>query len=243
MGTSTVSGPFRSANGFQELVNGQWVPVAGGGGGGGVPNTCLVQVPINIDCAYDYPGFYSATMKLDLPFTVQEVGDSIASGGTWAKLSGYSVDLTIMRYPRAGTPFANECYWWGKSYMYSTSSGPFIALVANASVYDGGSYGYCLIPSVSNPTGYEKPPVVTYGPSDLTSSCMSINYWNPNILTGYCGSPFACNTSLDSNFCFLVGFCTGPEPYLARCFCGVDIEAQGYQLTGVANVQFNFFNQ
>lgn len=35
MGTSTVSGPFRSANGFQELVNGQWVPVAGGGGGGG----------------------------------------------------------------------------------------------------------------------------------------------------------------------------------------------------------------
>ena len=37
MGTSTVSGPFRSENGFQELVNGQWVPVAGGGGGGFVP--------------------------------------------------------------------------------------------------------------------------------------------------------------------------------------------------------------
>lgn len=35
MGTSTVSGPFRSANGFQELVNGVWTPVAGGGGGGG----------------------------------------------------------------------------------------------------------------------------------------------------------------------------------------------------------------
>lgn len=33
MGTSTVSGPFRSQNGFQELVNGQWVPVGGGGGG------------------------------------------------------------------------------------------------------------------------------------------------------------------------------------------------------------------
>jgi hypothetical protein len=32
MGTSTVSGPFRSENGFQELVNGEWVPVASGGG-------------------------------------------------------------------------------------------------------------------------------------------------------------------------------------------------------------------
>lgn len=32
MGTSTVSGPFRSANGFQELVDGQWVPVGGGVG-------------------------------------------------------------------------------------------------------------------------------------------------------------------------------------------------------------------
>jgi hypothetical protein len=35
MGTSTVSGPFRSQNGFQELVNGVWTPVGGGGGGGG----------------------------------------------------------------------------------------------------------------------------------------------------------------------------------------------------------------
>ena len=35
MGTSTVSGPFRSENGFQQLdANGVWVPVAGGGGGG-----------------------------------------------------------------------------------------------------------------------------------------------------------------------------------------------------------------
>jgi len=35
MGTSTVSGPFRSQNGFQELVNGVWTPIGGGGGGGG----------------------------------------------------------------------------------------------------------------------------------------------------------------------------------------------------------------
>jgi|688.fasta_scaffold459301_3 hypothetical protein len=37
MGTSTVSGPFRSQNGFQELVNGVWTPVGGGGGGGSSP--------------------------------------------------------------------------------------------------------------------------------------------------------------------------------------------------------------
>jgi hypothetical protein len=30
MGTSTVSGPFRSENGFQELVDGVWTPVGGG---------------------------------------------------------------------------------------------------------------------------------------------------------------------------------------------------------------------
>lgn len=38
MGISTVSGPFRSQNGFQELVNGVWTPIGGGGG--------LVPVPL-----------------------------------------------------------------------------------------------------------------------------------------------------------------------------------------------------
>jgi hypothetical protein len=42
MGTSTVSGPFRSQNGFQELVDGVWTPVGGGGSGGG-------NAPIVID--------------------------------------------------------------------------------------------------------------------------------------------------------------------------------------------------
>lgn len=36
MANSTFSGPVRSQNGFQELVDGVWTPVGGGGGGGGV---------------------------------------------------------------------------------------------------------------------------------------------------------------------------------------------------------------
>lgn len=43
MGTSTVSGPFRSENGFQELVNGVWTPVSGGGGGGGGGGTTTIM--------------------------------------------------------------------------------------------------------------------------------------------------------------------------------------------------------
>lgn len=39
MGISTVSGPFRSQNGFQELVDGVWTPVGGGGG------TSLIVLP------------------------------------------------------------------------------------------------------------------------------------------------------------------------------------------------------
>lgn len=44
MGTSTVSGPFRSANGFQELVDGVWTPVSGGGGGGGLAYQVINRV-------------------------------------------------------------------------------------------------------------------------------------------------------------------------------------------------------
>lgn len=52
MGTSTVSGPFRSENGFQELVNGVWTPVSGGGGGGGGP----VLVNLTLDNVYGARG-------------------------------------------------------------------------------------------------------------------------------------------------------------------------------------------
>lgn len=36
MANSTFSGPVRSQNGFQELVDGVWTPLGGGGGGGSV---------------------------------------------------------------------------------------------------------------------------------------------------------------------------------------------------------------
>lgn len=45
MGTSTVSGPFRSQNGFQELVNGVWTPVGSGGGGGSNNVTIIPWTP------------------------------------------------------------------------------------------------------------------------------------------------------------------------------------------------------
>ena len=47
MGISTVSGPFRSQNGFQELVDGVWTPVGGGGGGGGPELVILPRVYTN----------------------------------------------------------------------------------------------------------------------------------------------------------------------------------------------------
>jgi hypothetical protein len=53
MGTSTVSGPFRSQNGFQELVNGVWTPVGGGGGGGGA--LASVRTLTNSVQYYDLP--------------------------------------------------------------------------------------------------------------------------------------------------------------------------------------------
>jgi hypothetical protein len=54
MGTSTVSGPFRSQNGFQELVNGVWTPVGGGGGGGSV--TVIPWTPGDVN-VYALPAF------------------------------------------------------------------------------------------------------------------------------------------------------------------------------------------
>jgi hypothetical protein len=55
MGTSTVSGPFRSQNGFQELVNGVWTPVGSGGGGGG--SVTVIPFTPGIPNQYELPLF------------------------------------------------------------------------------------------------------------------------------------------------------------------------------------------
>lgn len=62
MGISTVSGPFRSQNGFQELVDGVWTPI-GGGGGGNAPividrstsdSIIIPAVPTEVGQVYTY---------------------------------------------------------------------------------------------------------------------------------------------------------------------------------------------
>lgn len=76
MGTSTVSGPFRSANGFQQLdENGVWVPVSGGGGGGG--GGPAIEIDLNLSNAYSWDKYsYSPTGPtagyiIDVPNTLE----------------------------------------------------------------------------------------------------------------------------------------------------------------------------
>jgi hypothetical protein len=76
MGTSTVSGPFRSQNGFQELVNGVWTPVSGGGGGGSV--TVIPFTP-GIPNQYELPLFTEVgqTAQFYWPFHVNTGVESL----------------------------------------------------------------------------------------------------------------------------------------------------------------------
>lgn len=145
MGTSTVSGPFRSANGFQELVNGQWVPVAGGGGGGGGSDVQIELAtggfsgtPANLYSEYFYanpPIGPTAGNIIQLPLI--EVGQSYS----FYSLSGSSVDAYAIQLPSiAGTDI-------------SSFYGPFNALVAPAGTY--GTSVPCFANSASS------------GPNDL----------------------------------------------------------------------------
>jgi hypothetical protein len=68
MGTSTVSGPFRSQNGFQELVNGVWTPVGGGGGGGSSPTIVIPRTSVNTNYVFDAPTQVGQTWSFALEF-------------------------------------------------------------------------------------------------------------------------------------------------------------------------------
>ena len=115
MGTSTVSGPFRSANGFQELVNGQWVPVAGGGGGNSndivVTNTIYPNDGTNTygaptGCSPFGPG-YSCCFFVDTGITMEEIQDSFSSNGKWTCFSGYEFSWVAFSNP-AESCFSNS---------------------------------------------------------------------------------------------------------------------------------------
>jgi hypothetical protein len=97
MGTSTVSGPFRSANGFQELVDGVWTPVSGGGGGGATvifreANNITYQLPVPTEVGQVYnlivprtgPGMPAPSGNLTI--TVPIFGPA-----TTAYMTGYTV--------------------------------------------------------------------------------------------------------------------------------------------------------
>lgn len=117
MGISTVSGPFRSANGFQELVNGVWTPVSGGGGN---PNDIVVSGKIypndgtNIwgaptSCSPFGPS-YGNCFFVDTGFTMQEIQDSLASNGKWACFSGYEMVVQLnTSTPNPDTNYQMSC--------------------------------------------------------------------------------------------------------------------------------------
>jgi hypothetical protein len=91
MGTSTVSGPFRSQNGFQELVNGVWTPV--GGGGGGNPNDIVITTTLNSNADWLTPT--SSIFTVDLGVPMQTIKDSVESGGKWACFSGFDMVANV----------------------------------------------------------------------------------------------------------------------------------------------------
>lgn len=77
MGISTVSGPFRSANGFQQLdENGVWVPVTGGGGGG----SNIILIPDN-------------SIPTELP--VLDVGEAVSYTIAFNNTTGYSTNYSF----------------------------------------------------------------------------------------------------------------------------------------------------
>ena len=120
MGISTVSGPFRSQNGFQELVDGVWTPVGGGGGGGGgiAATVFLGDESSNTyfgipDNRYSVSYYYvaGATAGTTIPLPVVEVGQSILINANFA--SSYTDNVWALEYPTL--PGVDIATVWGST--------------------------------------------------------------------------------------------------------------------------------
>jgi len=113
MANSTFSGPVRSQNGFQELVDGVWTPI---GGGGGAALIASLDVPLTIEFteigkmitvvnnASQYPSGTAYTINLSCPLAVP--GNDVQfqgkyMGGNSSPPTNYDIGgtNTLVMYP------------------------------------------------------------------------------------------------------------------------------------------------
>jgi hypothetical protein len=160
MGTSTVSGPFRSQNGFQELVNGVWTPV--GGGGGGNPNDIVVTQEITAPADW-YGG---NCFSIDTGVSAQTIQDSLASNGKWACFSGYEFTL----FTHSGDGVSPSYRGW---IVYEGNN----TQIANCVAYEscGGGY-YCLGYWRSDCGSFGLYPETEYSPNGVGNAGRVGNY-------------------------------------------------------------------
>ena len=165
MGTSTVSGPFRSQNGFQELVDGEWVPVSGGGSplsltttgtsgpatlvgsnlnipnyatGGGIQTIVIPRTSVNTNYVFDAPTQVGQTWSFALEF-----------------LNGIYGGFTYL-LPSALTPGASNITFFGSQPTYDTygnlvnieSFGTSSPSSYVMNTYDGPGYAFTYMQTV-----------------------------------------------------------------------------------------------
>ena len=129
MGTSTVSGPFRSQNGFQQLVNGVWTPI--GGGGGGIAATVTLgeyyseQYGIAPDNRYSdsYTNLSGPTAGTYIQLPAVEVGQSILID---SKVFASDSNVWALKYPE-NVPGVDVWSVWGSALATPDATPPYEA--------------------------------------------------------------------------------------------------------------------